>query len=113
MWVGVALNAIAGCGAWFVSGRVSSFVGVATSNAAESIPTRPLRKNKRAQAVPPAIAIVPQPALAAAALGVSGFASLSLQVVWTRLLAMMLGPTTYAFSMIVAVFIARLAVGAV
>jgi spermidine synthase len=51
--------------------------------------------------------------LAATALGVSGFASLTLQVVWTRLLALMLGPTTYAFSIIVSAFIAGLAVGAV
>ena len=42
----------------------------------------------------------------------SGFASLTLQVVWTRLLALILGPTTYAFSMMVAVFVAGLAIGA-
>ncbi len=53
----------------------------------------------------------PRPWLAALALGASGFASLSLQIVWTRLLAMMLGPTTYAFSTIVAVFIAGIAMG--
>ena len=56
--------------------------------------------------------VAPQIAIAAAALGVSGFASLTLQVVWTRLLALILGPTTYAFSIIVSVFIAGLAVGA-
>ncbi len=50
--------------------------------------------------------------LAAAALGISGFASLTQQVVWTRVLALILGPTTYAFSMMVAVFIAGLAIGA-
>ena len=50
--------------------------------------------------------------LAAAALGISGFASLTLQVVWTRLLAMVLGPTTYAFSTMVGIFIAGIAVGA-
>ena len=33
-----------------------------------------------------------RPGLAAAALGISGFASLTLQVVWTRLLALILGP---------------------
>lgn len=53
-----------------------------------------------------------QPWLAAAALGLSGFASLALQVVWTRLLALVLGPTTYAFSTIVTLFIAGLAIGA-
>jgi len=50
--------------------------------------------------------------LAALALGLSGFASLTLQVVWTRLLALVLGPTTYAFSTMVGVFIAGLAIGA-
>ena len=53
-----------------------------------------------------------RPWLAAAALGASGFASLTLQVVWTRLLAQILGPTTYAFSLVVAIFIIGLAGGA-
>ena len=52
-----------------------------------------------------------RPWLAAAALGVTGFASLALQVVWTRLLASMLGPTTYAFSAVVAIFILGIASG--
>ena len=52
-----------------------------------------------------------RPGVAAAALGVTGFASLTLQVVWTRLLASMLGPTTYAFSAVVAVFILGIAGG--
>jgi spermidine synthase len=51
------------------------------------------------------------PWLAAAALAVSGFASLTLQIVWTRLLAMIVGPTTYAFSLVVAVFIIGIAGG--
>ena len=50
--------------------------------------------------------------LAAIALGVSGFASLTLQVVWTRLLVQILGPTTYAFSTVVSIFIIGLAGGA-
>ena len=43
---------------------------------------------------------------------VSGFASLTLQVVWTRLLVQILGPTTYAFSIVVAIFIIGIAGGA-
>ena len=50
--------------------------------------------------------------IAAAVLALSGFASLTMQVVWTRLAALILGPTTYAFSVVVAVFIAGLAAGA-
>ncbi len=53
-----------------------------------------------------------RPWLAATALGITGLASLSLQVVWTRLLASILGPTTYAFSAVVAVFILGIAGGA-
>ena len=48
---------------------------------------------------------------AALALALSGFASLTLQVVWTRLAALILGPTTYAFSVVVAVSIGGLAAG--
>ena len=43
----------------------------------------------------------------------SGFVSLALQIIWSRLLAQILGPTTYAFSLVVAIFIAGLAIGAV
>ena len=50
--------------------------------------------------------------IAAMALALSGFASLTMQVVWTRLAALLLGPTTYAFSVVVAVFIGGLAAGA-
>ena len=42
--------------------------------------------------------------------GLTGFASLALQVVWTRLLASILGPTTYAFSA-VAIFVLGIAGG--
>jgi spermidine synthase len=42
----------------------------------------------------------------------SGFVALANQVVWTRVLALIVGPTTFAFSAMVGVFIAGLAVGA-
>jgi spermidine synthase len=46
------------------------------------------------------------------AIAVSGICALGAQVVWTRLLALMLGVTTYTFSIILAVFLVGLAVGA-
>jgi spermidine synthase len=48
---------------------------------------------------------------ALAATAVAGFAALVLELVWTRTLAMIIGPTTYAFSAMVGCFIAGLAVG--
>lgn len=97
---GVALNVIAAGGAYLLS-----------------------RSAPPVTAVPPAAAPAPgkartsipstqQRSLAAIALGVSGFASLTLQVVWTRLLVQILGPTTYAFSTVVAIFIVGIAGGA-
>ena len=67
---------------------------------------------RRTAARPPAAAPVVQPWLAAAALGVSGFVALLYEVIWTRALALVLGPTTYAFTTMVVAFIIGIACGA-
>ncbi len=54
---------------------------------------------------------VPRPQLAAAAVFVSGLVAMLLQVAWTRVLALIVGPTTFAFSAVVAAFITGLAIG--
>jgi len=54
----------------------------------------------------------PRPQSAALAVALSGFAALVLEVAWTRVLVLTVGPTTYAFSMMVATFILGLAAGA-
>ena len=45
------------------------------------------------------------------AIALSGLTALGAEVVWTRLLSLMLGATTYTFSIILAVFLAALGVG--
>jgi len=45
------------------------------------------------------------------AIGLSGLCALGAEVVWTRLLALMLGATTYTFSIILAVFLIGLGIG--
>ena len=102
-WVAVLLNVLAAGGA-IALGRSVPASQLDVPAAAES--------SRRRHPETPAPAGTNSPWLAAAALGVSGFASLSLQVVWTRLLVQILGPTTYAFSMVVAIFIVGLAGGA-
>lgn len=94
-FVGVALNVIAAAGALWVSKQPLP----------QSVDDSPRKGG-------PSIATISRPWLAAVALGVSGFASLTLQVVWTRLLVQILGPTTYAFSTVVAIFIIGIAIGA-
>ena len=49
--------------------------------------------------------------LAVVVLGLSGFAALLHEIAWTRILALVLGPTTYAFAATLAVVIAGVAVG--
>ncbi len=49
--------------------------------------------------------------LPALVLGISGFASLMHEIVWTRILALLLGPTVYAFSAALAVVVAGIALG--
>ena len=49
--------------------------------------------------------------LAMIVLGLSGFAALVHEIAWTRILAMVLGPTTYAFAATLAAVVAGVAIG--
>ncbi len=42
---------------------------------------------------------------------VSGFSAMAYEVIWTRLLGLVIGPTTYSFTLVIASFIVGLAVG--
>ena len=100
--VGVVLNLLAALTAWAVARG--------PANEPEGAAPTPLRKGARSSegSEPPMAGHI---ITAAAVLGLTGWASLTLQVVWTRLLASMLGPTTYAFSAVVALFVAGIALG--
>jgi len=49
--------------------------------------------------------------LALAVFALSGFCAMGYQVIWTRLLGLLIAPTTYAFSLVVGTFIIGLAIG--
>jgi len=49
--------------------------------------------------------------IATAVFAISGFAAMSYEVIWTRLLAVFVGPSTYAFTTVLAAFICGLAYG--
>ncbi len=51
------------------------------------------------------------PWLVVAILGISGFAALVHEIAWTRILSLILGPTTYAFAATLAAVIAGVAIG--
>jgi len=44
---------------------------------------------------------------------VSGFCALAYEVLWTRLLGLIVGPTTYSFTLVIATFIIGLALGSI
>ncbi len=46
-----------------------------------------------------------------AAFAITGFAALALEVAWTRVLALVIGPSVYAFSLMLGAFLAGLALG--
>lgn len=106
-FVGVALNLVAAGGAWVLVSRTATEAATSDGNREPGSGNRKDKRDTR-----PSGFREGSPWLAATALGASGFASLTLQVVWTRLLVQILGPTTYAFSTVVAIFIIGIAAGA-
>jgi spermidine synthase len=99
-WIAVSLNVMAaGLALWLRhAGRLPSTA------------VHPVQRGRRA-VNPERITGRPRPALAGIAAALSGFAALVYEVTWTRLLAMTLGPTTYAFATMAASFIAGIALG--
>jgi spermidine synthase len=45
--------------------------------------------------------------------GVSGFCAMSYEVIWTKLLGLIVGPTTYSFTIVLVTFISGLALGSI
>ena len=107
-WTGVAMNLVVAGVAWALAARPAADPAATHLRVAPPAPARPSKRASGSAAAPS----TPRPLLAALAMAASGFLSLSLQIVWSRLLAQVLGPTTYAFSLVVAMFITGLAAGA-
>jgi spermidine synthase len=121
--VGVALNLAAAVGAWLLSkaalNEIVADAAVPPRRATAPAPRKTAgggrrntagRNRGRAQAgpVPEGVARWLAPAL----LGLSGFSALLYEVAFTRVLAVALGPTSYAFSAMLASIIIGLAIGA-
>lgn len=122
-FVGVALNLFSAAIGWWIA-RSSDLAGLKPRPTPRAVPQpsdvgQPFRaaRSKTSKNQPRAVRVVTEtsvaaPRLAMIALGISGCVSLILQVAWTRILALVLGPTTFAFSAMVATFISGIALGA-
>jgi spermidine synthase len=111
-FVGVALNVMSAGIGWWLASRATPPVRSAVAAGREQPDSHKPKRAKASlrrgvSAVPPSA-----PRIAALALALSGCVSLILQIAWTRILALVVGPTTFAFSAMVATFIAGIAIGA-
>ena len=98
-WTAVALNLIAAA------------IAFVAAPGWDQPPARAERRHGRAAGRRRAAAEPGRIGPAAFALAVTGFSALANEVVWTRVIALIVGPTTYAFGAMLAVFIAGLAAG--
>lgn len=83
----------------------------AVSLVAKDVTDEPVRTSRESSVPPARATVVASPRLAITILGVSGFAALVHEIAWTRILSLILGPTTYAFAAALAAVITGVAVG--
>jgi spermidine synthase len=107
-WMAVALNAVAAAGAlWLARERAAEPLAAASAQSAR----RPSNAKSRRPAPAAIVTALPLPAVACAVAALSGFSALVYEVVWTRLLALIVGPTSYAFATMAAAFVSGIALG--
>jgi spermidine synthase len=118
--IAIGLNVIAAIAAWLIAGaqsgpaRAGQQIGPGPAKGHHDRPgpaTAGSRDRRKRPTPARAAALVPHPWLAAVAVATSGFVALVYEVSWTRILALVVGPTTYAFSAMLAAFIAGIAMG--
>jgi spermidine synthase len=132
-WVGTTRTGVAQTGVLYAANTIGAVVGVLTASfyllreydtvvttlvavalntavalvALRLAASRPHTETPDAP-VPTGVAVRP---VALAVIGLSGFASLGAEVVWTRQLSLLFGATVYNFSLILAVFLAGIGIG--
>jgi len=74
-------------------------------------PSRPACTGRRVETAPSASPSRRATAVVLVALGLSGFVAMAYEVAWTRLLTLILGSSTYAFSLMLSAFLVGLALG--
>jgi len=92
----------------YLAAAINVTVAVASFGILGAVGDQPVSSVDAAEASAPA---GPRPWAVYFSIGISGLTALGAEVVWTRLLSLMLGPTTYTFSIILGVFLAGLGIG--
>ncbi|MEX2271107.1 MAG: fused MFS/spermidine synthase [Vicinamibacterales bacterium] len=119
---GVAINLLVAAAAWMLATRAPAFAGPASAGKpAPRDGEEPRSKRTAVEQDAPATgnrlpaSAVPAtaggPATVYLAIALSGLTALGSQVIWTRLLSLLVGATVYAFAIILAVFLVGLGIG--
>jgi spermidine synthase len=93
--------------ATFIAAAINLLAALLGFSLAAWTPPGPEAREKVEEFAPPA----PGVSTVYWAIALSGMSALGAEVVWTRLLALILGPTVYTFSIILAVFLLGIAIG--
>ncbi|HEX7137782.1 MAG TPA: hypothetical protein VF219_08045, partial [Vicinamibacterales bacterium] len=109
-WVGVGLNFAAAAGAMTIAAGLPTKTAAVATDSDQDQQKPPRARKAKPRSVE--AAGYKSARLAAFAATASGFSALVYEVAWTRLIAMVIGPTTYAFATMAASFITGLAFGA-
>ena len=109
-WVAVGLNVLLGAIAIFLGRRdenenPSPEVALASEEAATTTTAAATAPVEQAAISPQGLK------LAVLAFGITGFSAMAIQICWTRAISLATGSSTYAFSLIVSVFILGLSLG--
>lgn len=98
--------------AFLLAASVNALVGVAAMVLSRRVAATPAPdETPAAVAVPSATAGLPGARVVLLVSALSGFASLALEVVWFRVLAIFLGPSSYTFTVVLATVLAGIALG--
>lgn len=97
--------------AFLLAAAVNVFVGVSALLLSRRIAAAPPTEGPAGAEPRAAGAVVPGARVVLLVSALSGFASLALEVVWFRVLAIFLGPTSYTFTVVLATVLAGIALG--
>jgi spermidine synthase len=101
IWIAASVNLAIGVAAWVLDSRTVS-TSADINDRARSID----------EEINPALSQIVLTGFWLGCAFISGFVTISMQVVWSRVLAMIIGSSTYAFSIVLALFLFGLALGA-
>ncbi|HEY5219507.1 MAG TPA: fused MFS/spermidine synthase, partial [Gemmatimonadaceae bacterium] len=96
--------------ATYVAVAINAFVALSAFALARVTPHTPPAEPVAAAVAEP-VASTPGAALVYLTIGISGATALAAEVVWTRILSLLLGATTYTFSLILAAFLVGIGIG--